>query len=130
VRWRTDYKRARAEAVAERRLLLLLLRSRHCLWCDRLEAAMAADAELCRLLADRVIPLKLYVERERPLFDARRVEVFPTTVLLLLQGFQEAAVLRRALRAALDGGKAAPAEAAPVCRGRAAAARVRGAEAT
>ncbi len=116
VSWRADYKHARAEAGAKAMPLLLLLRSKHCPWCDKLENEMTADPEVSRMLACRVVPLKLYVERERELFAALHIDVFPTTVLASadgkilgsLKGFQKADTVRQALLKALQGEKALP----------------------
>lgn len=98
VRWRTDYGKALKEASETSRPLLLNLGTESCFWCKQLDARTFKDADLIKLLNDRVIPLKLDGERNDYLVKALKIQSYPTlvfasadgTILGFREGFLEA----------------------------------------
>jgi thioredoxin-related protein len=115
ITWRTNYQQARHEAAATKRPLLLLLRNGHCLWCDKLENAIANDPELTNLLTISLVPIKLLAEKEPVVFQMLRIERYPTMVLAgadgkilaRMEGFQPPLTMRKAITGALDSLQAA-----------------------
>jgi hypothetical protein len=109
VGWRADYRKARDEAKAERRPLLVVFRSAHCPWCDKLETAMREDADVSRLLKESVVPVALSAEDHAELAARLQVEAYPTVVvaapdgkiLLRLTGYRDAATLKKEIRQGL-----------------------------
>src|SRR5262245_10094768 len=114
VEWRTDYNKARQEAIEKNRPLLLDFGTENCFYCKKLDATTFRDPTVVSVLNKSFIPLKIDVNKDTPLADALRVERFPTLVLAApdgkilatQEGYLDAArcneLLRRALASATN----------------------------
>lgn len=110
VQWRTDYGKARDEAKDKARALVLVFRTTPCGWCDKLDAALRDDAEAAKLLNECVVPVELSGPDNLALATALRIEAYPTVVvaaadgkiLLRLNGYRDAATLKKEIQAGLD----------------------------
>jgi tetratricopeptide (TPR) repeat protein len=102
VSWRSDYARARQEAVEQGRPLVIDLGTEACFWCKQLDARTFKDPGIIRLLNDRCVPLKVDANRTPYLAQALRVQNYPTLVfaspdgkiLGYQEGFLEAPALK------------------------------------
>jgi tetratricopeptide (TPR) repeat protein len=105
VDWRDDYAKARAEASAKGRPLVIDLTTDNCFWCNQLDARTFKDPEVVRLLNQRCVPLKVDCGKQPFLAEALRVTSFPTLVyaapdgkiLGYQEGFLEAPALKEQL---------------------------------
>ena len=86
VQWRTDYNKARQEAVDKGRPLLLDFGTENCFYCKKLDATTFRDPTVVSVLNKSFIPLKIDAERNAALADALRVERYPTLVLAAPDG--------------------------------------------
>ncbi len=87
VRWESDWERAFERARSEGRPVLVNFYADWCVWCKRLETTTLRDPKVADLLATRVVPLKLDVDREGREPAARfEVDGLPTLVLLGADG--------------------------------------------
>jgi thioredoxin-like negative regulator of GroEL len=109
VNWRTDYNKARQEAVQKNRPLLLDFGTEQCVHCKRLDTITFRDPTIINVLNDRFIALKIDAGKETALADALRVQSFPTCViaapdgkiLSTVEGFTEAIRFNELLQRAL-----------------------------
>jgi uncharacterized protein YyaL (SSP411 family) len=111
VRWRQDYAAALKEAAQKGAPLLVNVGTADCYWCKQLDARTFVDEEIIRLLADRVVPLKLDASSSANayLVNALRVQSYPTLVfaspdgaiLGYREGFLDAAGMKEQLNRAI-----------------------------
>jgi thioredoxin-related protein len=109
VEWRTDYNKARQEAVDKGRPLLLDFGTENCFFCKKLDATTFRDPAVVGLLNKQFIPLKIDAGRSPALADALRVDRYPTLVLAgpdgkilaTQEGYLESARCRELLQRAL-----------------------------
>src|SRR5438067_518957 len=59
VRWRTDYRAARHEALEKGRPLLLSFCTENCAWCRKLDATTFRDPTVVAVVNDRFVPLRV-----------------------------------------------------------------------
>jgi tetratricopeptide (TPR) repeat protein len=98
VNWRTDYNKARQEAVEKNRPLLIDFGTVDCVWCKKLDSTTLRDPAVVGVLNDRFIPLRIDASKDVPLAEALRIQSFPTCViaaadgkiLATVEGFREA----------------------------------------
>jgi TolA-binding protein len=86
VEWRTDYNKARQEALDKGRPLLLDFGTENCFFCKKLDATTFRDGGVVGLLNKKFIPLKIDANRNAALSDALHVDRFPTLVLAAPDG--------------------------------------------
>jgi thioredoxin-related protein len=86
VEWRTDYNKARQEAIDKGRPLLLDFGTENCFFCKKLDATTFRDPTVAGLLNKKFIPLKIDANRNAALSDALHVDRFPTLVLAAPDG--------------------------------------------
>jgi hypothetical protein len=114
VQWRLDYEKARKEAEATGRPLLIDVGTENCFYCKQLDLRTFTDPTIIQLLNDRIIPLRIDANAKPDLTDALRVQSYPTLlfatpdgrILDVQTGFIEAATLQEKLNrtlAALNG---------------------------
>ncbi len=109
VQWRTDYHKARQEAVEKGRPLLIDFTTKPCVWCDRLEAETFRTSPVASLLNDRFVPLKIDARTDTWLVEQLKVQSYPTCVLAspdgkilaTQEGFLEAGRFHELLQRAL-----------------------------
>ena len=102
VEWRTDYGKARKEAVQKGLPLIIDFSTENCYWCRQLELRTFSDAEVIALLNDRCIPLHIDAGRNPDLIEKMNIQGFPTLVYAspegrvigYQEGFIEAPVFR------------------------------------
>jgi thioredoxin-related protein len=116
VEWRSDYVKARQEAVEKNRPLVIDVGTENCYWCKQLDVRTFKDPAVAAMLNERFIPLKIDAEQHARLIEALRVQNYPTLVfasaegkiLGYQEGFIEAAALAERMKAlfapAPDGG--------------------------
>jgi len=117
--WRHDYGKARQEARATGRPLVLDFSTEQCMWCRKLEATTFRDPKVAALLARDFVPLHVDALRQPSLARALKIERFPTllfaapdgTILGRHVGFVDAARFRGQLERALASVPARPAAA-------------------
>src|SRR5438309_10133259 len=81
VEWRTDYNKARQEAVEKNRPLILDFGTEDCFFCKKLDTTTFRDPSVTAVLNKSFIPLKVDADKERPLAQALRIDHFPTLVI-------------------------------------------------
>jgi tetratricopeptide (TPR) repeat protein len=86
IEWRTDYNKARQEAIDKGRPLLLDFGTENCFYCKKLDATTFREPAVVALLNKKFIPLKIDANRNMALADALRVDRFPTLVLAAPDG--------------------------------------------
>jgi thioredoxin-related protein len=86
IEWRTDYNKARQEALDKGRPLLLDFGTENCFFCKKLDATTFRDGAVVGLLNKKFIPLKIDANRNAALADALHVDRFPTLVLAAPDG--------------------------------------------
>lgn len=86
VEWRTDYNKARQEAIEKNRPLLLDFGTENCFYCKKLDATTFRDATVAGILNRSFIPLKIDAGKDAALADALRVDRYPTLVLAAPDG--------------------------------------------
>jgi uncharacterized protein YyaL (SSP411 family) len=109
IRWRTDYAKARQEALETGRPILIDLGADNCYWCKQLHLRTFKDPAIVDLLNNRYIPLEIDVERNPGLAKTLRVSSFPTLVFAsptgkifgYQEGFLEAKPLEEHLKRVL-----------------------------
>ncbi len=80
VAWRTDYNKARLEASAKGRPLLIDIGTESCFWCKQLDARTFNNPAIVALLNERFVPLKVDADRAPQLAQALRIQSYPTLV--------------------------------------------------
>jgi thioredoxin-related protein len=86
VNWRTDYNKARQEAVQKNRPLVLDFGTVDCLWCKKLDTTTFRDPTVVSVLNDRFIPLRIDASKDAPLAEALRIQSYPTCVIAAPDG--------------------------------------------
>jgi thiol:disulfide interchange protein len=88
VRWHRDLTSAVAEAERSNRPLFLLITSRDCGWCRKLETTTLRDVRVVRKLNGDTIPLKIDADNpaNSELLAALRVEGVPTSAIVRPNG--------------------------------------------
>jgi thioredoxin-like negative regulator of GroEL len=84
--WRQDYQKAREEATAKGRPLLIDLGTENCYWCKQLDLKTFTDPTLAAYLNERFVLLKVDAGRDPRLADALRVQSYPTLVIASPEG--------------------------------------------
>jgi thioredoxin-related protein len=79
--WRTDYNKARQEAVEKNRPLMLDFGTEDCFFCKKLDTTTFRDPSVTAVLNKSFIPLKIDADKERALAQALRIDHFPTLVI-------------------------------------------------
>jgi thioredoxin-related protein len=86
VEWRTDYNKARQEAIGKNRPLLLDFGTEQCFFCTKLDSTTFRDPTVVALLNKSFIPLKIDAGKSPALAEALRVDRYPTLVLAAPDG--------------------------------------------
>jgi protein disulfide-isomerase len=88
VRWRRDPASAGAEAERLNHPLFLLITSRDCIWCRKLETTTLRDVRVVRKLNGDTIPLRIDADNpaNSELLAALRVEGVPTSAIVRPNG--------------------------------------------
>jgi thioredoxin-related protein len=105
VQWLHDYNRARKEAEAKNRPLILDIGTENCFWCKKLDATTFRDPAIVTALNEQFVPLKVNAERDEVLANALHIQSYPTLVLAApdgkilgtFAGYMEAAQMRELL---------------------------------
>jgi thioredoxin-like negative regulator of GroEL len=80
VEWRLDYDKARKEAEAKGRPLVIDISTDNCFWCKQLETRTFRDPAVVTVLNERCIPLKVDASVNPRLANALGVQTYPTLV--------------------------------------------------
>ena len=102
VEWRTDYGKARKEAVQKGLPLIIDFSTENCYWCRQLEQRTFTDAAVIALLNEHCVPLHIDAGRNPDLIEKMNIQSYPTLVyaspegrvLGYQEGFIEAPVFR------------------------------------
>ncbi len=102
VEWRTDYGKARKEAVQKGLPLIIDFSTENCYWCRQLEQRTFTDAAVIELLNEHCVPLHIDAGRNPDLIEKMNIQSYPTLVyaspegrvLGYQQGFIEAPVFQ------------------------------------
>jgi len=87
VHWEKDWEAAFKRARAEHKPVLVSFGAEWCVWCKHLDTITYKDAEVARILADRVVPLEVDIDHaKRELLVRHRIEAPPTIVVLTDDG--------------------------------------------
>jgi thioredoxin-related protein len=78
--WRADYSKARQEAAAKNRPLVIDFGTENCVWCRKLEETTFRDPAIVALLNQQCILLRIDANRNPALAEALRIQNFPTLV--------------------------------------------------
>lgn len=81
IHWRLKYNPAREEAAKKGKHLFLVFRLGECPFADQLEESLEGDRSTAAILKNRMVPLKLNMEREGTLAALMGVDRSPTVVL-------------------------------------------------
>ena len=100
--WRTDYGKARKEAMQKGLPLVIDFSTENCFWCKQLELRTFSDAGVIDMLNGHCVPLHIDAGRNPELIDKMNIQSFPTLVyaspegrvLGYQEGFIEAPVFR------------------------------------
>jgi tetratricopeptide (TPR) repeat protein len=110
VEWRTDYGKARKEALEKGRPLVIDFSTVNCYWCKQLEQRTFVDAAVVALLNERCIPLHIDAVRSPELIEKMNIQNYPTLVyaspegriLGFQEGFIEAPVFHEQVQRAVN----------------------------
>ena len=80
VDWRSDYRKARQEAVEKNRPLVIAFMSENSFWCKKLDRMTFHDAGIVAQLNQQCIPLRIDPGKERELAESLRLQNYPTVV--------------------------------------------------
>jgi thioredoxin-like negative regulator of GroEL len=86
IEWRSDYGKARQEAVDKNRPLLIDVGTENCHFCKQLDLRTFKDPAIVAMLNERCIPLKIDADHNPKLAEALRVEYYPTLVFATAEG--------------------------------------------
>lgn len=78
--WRFDYTKARQEALAKNKPLIIDFGSDNCIWCRKLDEITFRDPAIVQILNQQYIPLKIDATRNPGLVEALKIQNFPTLV--------------------------------------------------
>ena len=84
--WRTDYGKARKEALQKGLLLVIDFSTENCYWCRQLELRTFADPAVVSLLNERCVPLHIDAGRNPDLIEKMNVQNYPTLVYATPEG--------------------------------------------
>jgi thioredoxin-like negative regulator of GroEL len=110
VEWRSDYGKARKEALEKGRPLVIDFGTENCYWCKQLEQRTFIDPAVVALLNERCIPLHIDAARSPDLIEKMNIQNYPTLVyaspegriLGYQEGFIEAPVFREQIQRAVN----------------------------
>src|SRR4051812_43312249 len=106
VEWRSDYNKARQEALDSGRPLIIDFGTETCFWCKQLDQRTFSDATVASLLNGRCIPLRIDAQRTPKLAEALHIQNYPTLVFASpdgqILGYKEGFVEPAALKEQLD----------------------------
>ncbi len=110
VEWRTDYGKARKEALEKGRPLVIDFATENCYWCKQLEQRTFVDPTVITLLNERCIPLHIDAARSPDLIEKMNIQNYPTLVyaspegriLGFQEGFVEAPVFREQVQRSIN----------------------------
>jgi thioredoxin-related protein len=110
VEWRTDYGKARKEAIEKGRPLVIDFSTENCYWCKQLEQRTFIEPTVVTLLNERCIPLHIDAARSPDLIEKMNIQNYPTLVyaspegriLGYQEGFIEAPVFREQVQRAVN----------------------------
>ncbi len=80
ISWRTDYDRARQEAVEQGRPIVIDFTTDNCYWCRQLESRTFTDPGIAQTLNARCIPLRVNASHNPQLTQALNIQSYPTLV--------------------------------------------------
>jgi hypothetical protein len=86
IEWRVDYRKAREEARATGRPLLLDFGTEQCMWCRKLDATTFRDPAVAAMLARDFIPLRIDAPHQSTLTHALKIDRFPTLLFAAPDG--------------------------------------------
>jgi thioredoxin-related protein len=86
VQWRSDYSKARQEAVEKGRLIVIDVGTENCFYCKQLDLRTFRDPAVVRLLNERCVPLKIDANQQARLAADLRADTFPTLVFATAEG--------------------------------------------
>jgi len=86
IEWRTEYAKARQEAVATGRPLLIDFYSVPCVWCDKLDKDTFRHPTIVQMLNGRFIPLKIDGKHNASLVEYLQIASYPTLVFASADG--------------------------------------------
>src|SRR4051794_6947539 len=72
--WRSDYNKARQEALDTGRPLVIDFGTETCFWCKQLDQRTFRDPAVVTLLNDRCIPLRIDAQRTPKLAEALHIQ--------------------------------------------------------
>ena len=84
--WRTDYGKARKEAVQKGLPLVIDFSTANCTWCRQLEQRTFTDPAVIALLNQHCVPLHIDAGQNPDLIDKMNVQNFPTLVYASPEG--------------------------------------------
>jgi len=110
VEWRSDYGKARKEALEKGRPLVIDFSTENCYWCKQLEQRTFVDPAVVALLNDRCIPLHIDAAHSPDLIEKMNIQNYPTLVyatpegriLGFQEGFIEAPVFREQVQRSVN----------------------------
>jgi thioredoxin-related protein len=108
--WRHNLNRAAREAKRRGRPIFVQVSSPNCVWCQRMENSTLQHPEVCRLLTERFIAVKVDGSEDRDTVQQFAVRSYPTllfahpdgTVLQKQVGYLDTRELVRRLQETLD----------------------------
>jgi thioredoxin-related protein len=80
VEWRTDYRKARQEAVEKSRPLVIAFMSENSFYCKKLDRLTFRDVGITAQLNQQCIPLRIDPVKDRDLAESLRLQTYPTLV--------------------------------------------------
>ncbi len=86
VAWRTDYGKARKEAVQKGLPLIIDFSTSDCYWCKQLEQRTFTDPAVVTLLNERCVPLHVDAAGNAELVEKMNIQNFPTLVYASPEG--------------------------------------------
>lgn len=84
--WRKDYSAARQEALEKTRPLFLLICSKECQWCRKLESTTLREPGIARAISEYCIPLKIDGEQYPKLLVDLKIQSYPTIIIANASG--------------------------------------------
>ena len=109
VNWRTDYFKARTEAVEKGLPLVIDFGTKTCSWCKILDQTTFRDPKIIGVMNERFIPLKIDADVDSLLASKLQISSYPTVVLAgsdgkilgTIVGYKEAGEFHEQLQRAL-----------------------------
>jgi len=82
IKWQTDLKAARKQAVTEGKPIMIVFGAEWCGFCKKLEHQTLNTPEMSRYINDNFIPVHLDLDKEKKIGSILEVESLPCTVVL------------------------------------------------